>query len=630
MQNVQQLALSDLVLPETAPGPDLALEARRGCVIYVRVSTIAQEDGFSPEIQRQQGLTLAAREAFVVVEVIEETASGQDVERPGLQRVTQLIEMGRVGHVIAYALDRISRETWQGLQLAWRCQKYGVRLWDAKSGRERYHTDDDRLLVEVESILAGFELRKIVARMRAGKRQRSLQGHPTPRCPYGYRYVRDMARRKADKGHWEVCEDEAVNVREIFARYLAGGSLTQIAANLTARQVMRRPYPGAPRTKAPDHLWRPSFISAILNCRTYTGELTECRARRVPTVPGATFKTTQVPRPVEEQVVLAVPAIISEEIWAAVARLRAVNGKRRRKLAAPDVLLSGHLWCGTCGATMGRDTAVEKRGRHRGTLYVYYRCHGRRVFGRTHAQTTRNARRLDDAVWQVLTHLLAAPRLLQKALGLGQTADPRTADARARDAERARLRAALATCEAAQAYLVELASAQQAEIAAVTRKFQTLRAQETQIRADLARLETVGPEVATTPRPTAADLAAVCAQAASVLASDDLIERRTLLKALALTVLWHPEDRSIELWGTLPLPTPTPFAWDGATVHVPPGRRFVPGMPLLPPRAPDQPALLVWPVPPETLPARPRRRRPGPAARHTPPRPAAGLGGARP
>jgi hypothetical protein len=153
MQNVQQPTLTGLVLPEPAPVPDLALEARRRCVIYVRVSTIAQEDGFSPEIQRQQGLALAAREAFAGVEVIEETASGLDVERPGLQRVTQLVETGRVGHVIAYALDRISRETWQGLQLAWRRTRSGARLWDAKHGRERYHPDDDRPRVEVESVL---------------------------------------------------------------------------------------------------------------------------------------------------------------------------------------------------------------------------------------------------------------------------------------------------------------------------------------------------------------------------------------------------------------------------------------------------------------------------------------------
>jgi site-specific DNA recombinase len=592
MPNVQQPALPGLILAEIAPIPDPALECRRRSVIYVRVSTIAQEDGFSPEIQRQEGLALAAREGFEVVAVIEETASGMDVERLGLQRVTQLVETGRVGHVIAYAIDRISRETWQGLQLAWRCQRSGVRLWDARSGRQRYHTDEDRLLVGVESIFAGYEHDKIVARMRAGKRQRSLQGHPTPRCPYGYRYVRDLARRKVDKGHWEICEEEAAIVREIFARYLAGWSLTQIADDLTARRVTRLPYPGAPRTKAPDHLWRSSFISALLNCRTYTGELTECRARRMPTAPGAVFKTTQVPRPAEEQVVLAVPAIISPETWEAVARLRAVNGKRRRKLAMLDVLLSGHVWCGTCGTSMGRDTAVWRRGPLQGTLYVYYRCRGRRVLGQTHGQTTRNARRLDTAVWQVLTQLLATPRLLQEALRVGQTADPRTAAARARDAERARLRAALADCVAAQAYLVALASAQQEEIAAVTQKLQALRAQEIQIRADLARLETVGPEVAPPPKPTAADLAAVCAQAASVLASDDLIERRTLLKALALTVVWHPEDRSIELWGTLPLPTPVPFAWDGTTVHVPPGRRFVPSTPLPPPHAPEQPALL--------------------------------------
>jgi hypothetical protein len=234
---------------------------------------------------------------------------------------------------------------------------------------------------------------------------------------------------------------------------------------------------------------------------------------------------------------------------------------------------------------------VWKRGSHQGTLYVYYRCHGRRVFDWTHAQTTRNARRLDTAVWQVLTQLLTTPQLLQEALTGGQMTDPRTAEARARDAERTRLQAALADCQASQAYLVKLASAQRDEIAAVTQRLQALHAQQTQIRADLAHLERVGQAWATTPRPTAASLAAVCAQLASILASPDLATRRTLLKALALTVVWHPEDHSIELWGTLPLPTPTPFAWDGTTVHVPPIRRFVPGTPLRPPRAPDQPAL---------------------------------------
>jgi hypothetical protein len=81
---------------------------------------------------------------------------------------------------------------------------------------------------------------------------------------------------------------------------------------------------------------------------------------------------------------------------------------------------------------MGRDTAVWKRGPDRGTLYVYYRCRGRRVPGRAHAQTTRKAQRLDTPVWQVLMRLLRRPRPLQEALTAGQPTDPHTAEARAR------------------------------------------------------------------------------------------------------------------------------------------------------------------------------------------------------
>ena len=242
---------------------------------------------------------------------------------------------------------------------------------------------------------------------------------------------------------------------------------------------------------------------------------------------------------------------------------------------------------------MGRDTSRGRRGPHQGTQYVYYRCRGRKDPGLRHAQTTRNAALLDTAVWQMLTQLFSTPRPLQLALTVDQTTE-----SQALDAERTCLQAALTECEAAQAYLVDLASVQQAEIGAVTQKLQALRDQQTQIWVDLARLEMAGQGLAAAPRPTAADLTAVCSRVAPILASRDLTERRTLLRDLALTVVWHPEDLSVELWGMLPLPTHMPFSWNGTTVRFQPSRRFVPGTPLSPPSASGHPAPLALPFPP--------------------------------
>src|SRR5262249_36833934 len=158
----------------------------------------------------------------------------------------------------------------------------------------------------------------------------------------------------------EIDESEAAVVREIFQRYAAGDTLTMIATDLTARQVARAPYPGAPRTVGMDTLWRPALISSLLNCETYMGVHRRGRKRRVPTPAGSRYKTVMVPLPADQQIATAVPSIISVELFHTVAGLRTVNAKRRRKRAVPDHLLDGRLWCGTCGSLMGRDTSINR------------------------------------------------------------------------------------------------------------------------------------------------------------------------------------------------------------------------------------------------------------------------------
>jgi site-specific DNA recombinase len=78
-------------------------------VIYVRVSTEDQVE-FSPDAQagrckdygRQHGLG-----PFVVI--ADPGFTGSTLERPGMQELLELVEAGRVAHVIVWRLDRLSR-----------------------------------------------------------------------------------------------------------------------------------------------------------------------------------------------------------------------------------------------------------------------------------------------------------------------------------------------------------------------------------------------------------------------------------------------------------------------------------------------------------------------------------------
>jgi DNA invertase Pin-like site-specific DNA recombinase len=168
-------------------------------VLYIRVSTPQQERGYSPAFQEKHGRELADREHLHIFEVVYEQVSGTKEHRDGIERVHEILETPEAGNIITYAVDRLGRGGWEAAYYAQRWLKAGARIWDSKSQRERCTTDEDLLLVGIESVFAGNEHRKITSRVRDGLQERQEQGHPNPHVPYGYVYVRDY-NNPADKG----------------------------------------------------------------------------------------------------------------------------------------------------------------------------------------------------------------------------------------------------------------------------------------------------------------------------------------------------------------------------------------------------------------------------------------------
>ena len=79
-------------------------------VVYSRVSTDAQErDGTSLDTQERACVEYAQAKCWTVVECVKDTASGSNLDRPGIERVRHLLSHGFVDVVLAYAVDRLSR-----------------------------------------------------------------------------------------------------------------------------------------------------------------------------------------------------------------------------------------------------------------------------------------------------------------------------------------------------------------------------------------------------------------------------------------------------------------------------------------------------------------------------------------
>ena len=79
-------------------------------ITYARVSTDAQErDGTSLDTQERACLDFTRAQGWLVVESVRDAASGFSLDRDGIERVRELLRAGAADVVVAYAVDRLSR-----------------------------------------------------------------------------------------------------------------------------------------------------------------------------------------------------------------------------------------------------------------------------------------------------------------------------------------------------------------------------------------------------------------------------------------------------------------------------------------------------------------------------------------
>jgi len=107
-------------------------------ILYARVSTDEQgRSGYSLAQQLEALRDYAAREGYEVLEeVIDPGQSGASPERPGMDRVRDLVAAGGVSVVLAQDRDRFARETNSGTPTT-PCRAYS-RRWSGPEDRRGF------------------------------------------------------------------------------------------------------------------------------------------------------------------------------------------------------------------------------------------------------------------------------------------------------------------------------------------------------------------------------------------------------------------------------------------------------------------------------------------------------------
>src|SRR5215207_1502402 len=158
-------------------------------IIYARVSTDEQaRSGYSLAQQIEACRAWCEREGYEVLEVITDPGqSGASLERPGMDRVRDLVAGDGVSVVLAQDRDRFAREPAYLFYLREEFADHGAVL---RALNDRGDDSPEGQLTDgILDQIARFERLKIAERSRRGKLRKAREGKIiAPRTPrYGFR-----------------------------------------------------------------------------------------------------------------------------------------------------------------------------------------------------------------------------------------------------------------------------------------------------------------------------------------------------------------------------------------------------------------------------------------------------------
>src|SRR5215217_8134455 len=145
-------------------------------VLYARVSTDEQaRSGYSLAQQIEALRAYAAREGYEVLEEVQDPGqSGASLERPGMDRVRDLVSASGVSVVLAQDRDRFSREPAYTYLLRREFEEHGCEL---RSLNDRGDDSPEGELTDgILDQLAKFERAKTAERSRRGKLRKAREG----------------------------------------------------------------------------------------------------------------------------------------------------------------------------------------------------------------------------------------------------------------------------------------------------------------------------------------------------------------------------------------------------------------------------------------------------------------------
>jgi site-specific DNA recombinase len=392
----------------------IALYARVSSGHQAEAGTIQSQIAALRERIAQDQLKLSDELTF-----IDDGYSGATLIRPALEQLRDVIALQGVDRLYVHSPDRLARKYAYQVLLLEEFQRAGVEV--IFLNRAVSQDPEEDLLLQVQGMIAEYERAKLSERSRRGKRYAAHHGRVSvlSRAPYGYRY---LAKHEGDgQAHYAIVPHEAQIMRQIF--HWIGHE------RLTIGEVRRRLHQAAHPSPTGKPRWDRSTIWTLLKNPAYKGQAAFGKTkttpmnprlrphRGAPAVPKRPVSTVNTPE--SAWIYLPVPAIVSEELFAAVQEQLQENRRRARQLrAGASYLLQGLTVCAQCGYTYYgcASSAISAQGKR--YLYSYYRCVGAdaKRFGKEKVcdNTALRTADLEQMVWSQVALVLQDTQRLEQ------------------------------------------------------------------------------------------------------------------------------------------------------------------------------------------------------------------------
>src|ERR671916_658711 len=407
-------------------------------ILYARVSTQEQAaKGYSLAQQLEALREYTAREGYEVLEEVTDPGqSGASLERPGMDKVRDLVAAGGVAVVLAQDADRLTRDPIHRAFLDEEMERFGTRLMALDDWGDDSH--EGELLRYMKGWVSKGERLKTAERSRRGKLRKAREGKivagHTPN--YGFRFS------EARDGY-EVDEEKMAVVCHVFRMVAVEGVSTHGVARTLEREGVQNPgggrywYKRLIKRFILDDVYRPHTfqeVAAIVapevaarldperlygiwwfnRRRTATAQV----AVAGPEGGGYKKRSPAGDRGRGEWIAVPVPASGIPREWVDAARTAIAGYRSPSKLGGRFWELSGALMrCGECGRAMEPVDRYYKTKTGQKGVICYYRCReaNRRKETCSNNKSIRSDR-AHPAVWDLVSGLLSDPERLRAGL----------------------------------------------------------------------------------------------------------------------------------------------------------------------------------------------------------------------